>query len=135
MDKSSDAVPFCHLTRDEKLSLMVSWLDGEVIEGMPCGHRLPCWVVLSHPDWREHMAYRVAVVPLTKPSVNWEHVSTEYNWLFYMGDGEAILSNKKPKLVETFWTGYGSHVPAYALSSFIVGTCNWKDSLTERPKK
>ena len=126
---------FGSLTNDGKLALMTAWLDGGVIEGMAYGGGQDSWTVLPQPDWLEHMAYRVAVVPLTKPSVNWEHVSAEYNWLFYMSDGGATLSPKKPERLNNSWTGYGSYVSAEALSSFVVGTCDWKDSLTERPKK
>ena len=137
MGKSSDAVPFGKLQREEKLSLVTAWLDGEVIEGMARGDVMPYWTALQNPGWIDKTVYRVkpCVVTLTKPSVNWEHVSAEYNWLYETCNGRVNLSTKKPIRFNNFWTKYGEDASAEALSSFTVGTCNWEDSLTGRPKK
>ena len=70
-----------------------------------------------------------------KPSINWEHVSSEFNYLAEDADGGVFLCEDKPFTATETWTvGNGELAEAHMLASYSRGTCDWKDSLIERPK-
>ena len=70
-----------------------------------------------------------------KPSINWEHVSSEFNYLAEDADGGVFLYEDKPFTATETWTvDNGELAEAHMLASYLRGTCDWKDSLIERPK-
>ena len=69
----------------------------------------------------------------TKPSIDWDHVSSEYNYLVQDSDGEGYLCSEKPSRTESGWNTESSYTLATAFTSYVPGTCDWKDSLVERP--
>jgi hypothetical protein len=75
------------------------------------------------------------VKKVTKPSINWGHVRGEYNYLAQDIDGSAWLYWEEPKLGEVGWdVALGDFALADSHVSYTPGTCDWKESLVERPE-
>ena len=70
----------------------------------------------------------------TKPSIDWSHVSSEFNYLIQDSDGAGYLCSKKPARVEGGWNVESHYICADAFTSYVPGTCDWQDSLVKRPK-
>ena len=74
----------------------------------------------------------------TKPSIDWSHVSPEYKWLARDEDGLSYLYIEKPECGKSMWkimtmvTKDCIEIKGY--KSYKSGTCDWKDSLVERPE-
>ena len=72
----------------------------------------------------------------TKPSIDWEHVSSKFNYLAEDADGGVFLYEDKPFTATEMWTVYnGELAEAHMLASYTKGTCDWKDSLVKRPEE
>ena len=72
-----------------------------------------------------------------KPSINWEHVSIKFNYLAEDSDGAVYLYEKKPYTAQDVWgvsDSFSEVTEAYMFASYVKGTCDWKDSLIQRPK-
>ena len=80
--------------------------------------------------------YPVEVVKkITKPSVNWDHVNSRYNYLAQDEGGTCWVYEHAPILIEDEWvSSRGDCTPANCLQSLVPGTCSWEDSLVERPE-
>ena len=78
--------------------------------------------------------YPVEIVKaITKPSIDWSHVSPEYNYLVQDSDDEGYLCSEKPSRTKSGWNAGSPNTSAEHFASFTPGTCDWKDSLVERP--
>ena len=78
--------------------------------------------------------YPVEVVKaITKPSIDWSHVSPEYNYLAQDENGEGYLCGKNPHRMGTAWSMEYPYIYADTFTSYIPGSCDWKDSLVKRP--
>ena len=79
--------------------------------------------------------YPVAVMRVaSKPSIDWEHVRGEYKFLAQDSNGNAHLFWEKPVLEMTCWKSTrGDFAEAHQFASYTPGTCDWQDSLVERP--
>lgn len=69
----------------------------------------------------------------TKPSINWDHVASQYRYLARDRDDRAFLYTKRPHVTHNVWGGDGDYMTVTALASYDPGTCPWEDSLIERP--
>ena len=70
----------------------------------------------------------------TKPSIDWNHVSSEYNYLAQDKSGTCWVYEHVPILIEDEWaSSRGDCTPADCLQSLVPGTCSWINSLVERP--
>ena len=70
-----------------------------------------------------------------KPSINWEHVSSAFNYLAEDADGGVFLYEDKPHTTtETWMVDNGDLAEAHMLASYTKGTCDWRNSLVKRPK-
>lgn len=79
--------------------------------------------------------YPVEIVKaITKPSIDWSHVSESFQYLAMDEDGRCWLWVSKPAPFQDKWDGRGVTAKAENFASFIPGTCDWKDSLVERPE-
>lgn len=79
--------------------------------------------------------YPVEIVKaITKPSIDWSHVSEEFQYLAMGEDGRGWLWVSKPAPFQDEWNGRGVTAKAENFASFIPGTCDWKDSLVKRPE-
>ena len=68
-----------------------------------------------------------------KPSIDWNHVSEDFQWLAMDSGGESYLYTDKPQQGEQQWIGRPRLAAATHFASFTPGTCNWRDSLVKRP--
>ena len=93
------------------------------------------WVGIF-PSWLKNSCYRVKTQPLTKPSIDWSHVADKYKWLAIDENKSAYLYIDKPLThnMRKVWTADKDYIPAVNFASFKQGTCDWKDSLIERPE-
>ena len=80
--------------------------------------------------------YPIEIVKkITKPSINWEHVAPEFNYLAEEPEGGAFLSEEEPFIASSCWgVESGETAEAHMFASYIKGTCDWKDSLIKRPE-
>jgi hypothetical protein len=95
------------------------------------------WSSRYEPTWGFTCVYRAIPLPLTKPSINWDHVSGEWQWLARDSLGNTYLYIEEPKISrgsECWCSVYVSRL-ADTFSSFSPGDCDWKDSLVQRPAK
>ena len=78
--------------------------------------------------------YPVEIVKaITKPSIDWSHVSPEYNYLAQDENGQGYLCGKNPHRMNTAWCMETPYTRATTFTSYEPGTCDWKDSLVKRP--
>ena len=78
--------------------------------------------------------YPVEIVKAdTKPSIDWSHVSENFQYLAMDADGEFYLYPDKPQQGELQWVSRQRLAAATHFASFVPGTCDWKDSLVKRP--
>lgn len=70
----------------------------------------------------------------TKPSIDWSHVHPDYNWLARDSDGEVWIYSDLPTREGDFWWASGGEVTrGKGFGSCTPGTCDWRDSLVQRP--
>ena len=92
-------------------------------------------------DGKYHKAGNVTLFPypveitkaVTKPSIDWSHVSENFKYLAMDDEGLHHLYVEKPELWGEVWTTYDLYIPAEVFTSFVPGTCDWRDSLVKRP--
>lgn len=70
----------------------------------------------------------------TKPSIDWSHVSSEYNYLVQDSDDEGYLCGREPSRHTSAWGIDDPCISATTFTSYVPGTCDWKDSLVKRPE-
>jgi hypothetical protein len=109
-------------------AVMLAAADGKDVEWSDNGQDWYMSGASSFFDWKS-CKYRVAI---TKPSINWDHVNPDFNYLFMTPKGRSFVSRYMPALREGAWFDTG-HEVASMFSSFKAGTCDWKDSLVVRP--
>lgn len=94
------------------------------------------FVGTDDPAWAYTAVYRLMPAPATKPSIDWSHVSKDFKWLAQDEDGVAYLYSEKPTKdgEEGRWTYEGGELREVSVfASFKPGTCDWEDSLVQRP--
>lgn len=110
-----------------------AWVDGARVEGRDTKaihHGLNEWEICWFPSWLEDWEYRIK---LTKPSINWEHISPEYVALATDNNGNSYLYMGIPEATAHMWESVHPCTVAEVFQSFVKGTCDWKDSLVVRP--
>ena len=79
--------------------------------------------------------YPIEIVKaVTKPSIDWSHVSPEYNYLAQDEDGQGYLCGKKPHRRNSAWCMETPYILATTFTSYEPGSCDWKVSLVKRPE-
>ena len=81
--------------------------------------------------------YPVEVVKaVTKPSIDWTQIKDEYKWLAVDVNGCAYVYENEPNNDgSAYWCSSGTtYFHVNGLVSYSRGTCDWEDSLIERPK-
>lgn len=79
--------------------------------------------------------YPVEIVKaFTKPSIDWSHVSEDFQYLAMDDGGLHHLFAEKPEPVVLEWAANALYIHAEHFASFTPGTCNWCDSLVKRPE-
>ena len=124
-------------TLAEKIAVMQAALEGKPIEAISLFNEMDIW---EEPrgeltfNWMD-LDYRVKEVQLTKPFINWEHVHPDFKWMATDEDNHTYLYTVCPYLDENIWDFLGGQcVGADYFASFVPGTCNWDNSLVERPE-
>ena len=125
-------------TLEDKIKVMQAALECEQIEILDLDNTSVGWCdTYGEPGffW-DRFDYRVKEVPLTKPSINWDHVRSDFKWLARDKFGTVYLYQNQPTIFrKDMWDDVnGSIVQTYMFASLDKGTCDWKDSLVERPK-
>jgi hypothetical protein len=91
---------------------------------------------VDNPTWDwEYTEYRVK--PVSKPSINWDHVHPDYKYLFTESDGSSYLVASEPTQSRTRWLidiEDEDYITPEIFASFIPGDCDWKESLVQRPE-
>ena len=113
--------------------LIKNWAEDDSIEIEVSYNGGETWHDIGNPSWHSHYLYRIKE---TKPSIDWSHIATEYRWLAMDKCGEAYVYDRKPSLVEVWnaWDVSGQYHNVGVLVSYKAGTCDWKNSLVERPE-
>lgn len=70
---------------------------------------------------------------ITKPSIDWDHVSEDFQYLAMDSSGLHHLFTEKPDPIDVEWTTHALYIYAGHFASFTPGTCDWRDSLVKRP--
>ena len=73
------------------------------------------------------------VKAVTKPTIDWSHVSEHFKYLAMDSGGLHHLFAEKPERSSREWTTCELYIYAEHFASFVPGTCDWKDSLVKRP--
>lgn len=120
----------------EAAAVMQAYADGAEIE-VRCFDR--DWAPIADPsfEWACN-DYRVAA---PKPDeIDWSHVGPEFRWLARDADGTVKLFTHKPlqSTHQDFWYRLGADecrmvVVTGLFASYKPGSCNWTESLLERP--
>lgn len=114
-------------------------LDGEEVESMnpDTGEWFPLKSLCILVDRIDNNTKSVFRIKATKPSIDWNHVSDNFNFLARDEDGLTWLYGNKPKRQKSLWwtEGDDAFIAAGAFKSLDAGNCDWKDSLVERPKE
>jgi hypothetical protein len=123
-------------TLAEKIAVMQAALEGKKIELLALNNKEAGWIVVTGDLSFNWYDYDYRVKELTKPSIDWKSVHQKFKWLARDSNGSAFLFPNKPKMCEYCWILRGdiSHA-AEPFASYVHGTCDWKDSLVERPSK
>ena len=81
--------------------------------------------------------YLVEIVKkVMKPSINWEHVGSKFNYLAEDSEGGAYLFVEEPYVATDASAWYAQSdevVEAHGFASYTPGTCDWRASLISRP--
>ena len=116
----------------DRYPVKVKFENGEVEFYTSGGH------ILSNSSNQSLFHHPVKIVQdeiTVKPSINWEHVSSEFNYLAEDADGGVFLYEDKPyTATETWMVDNGDLTEAHMLASYTKGTCDWRNSLVKRPK-
>ena len=99
-------------------------------------------VVTYTSDGKYHVEGNVTLFPhpveivkaITKPSIDWNHVSEDFQYLAMDSGGLHHLFAEKPEPTDVEWQTHARYIYAGHFASLIHGTCNWKDSLVKRPE-
>lgn len=126
----------------EKIEVMKAWLDGETIQMYLLEHGWRDFLRLAgEPNWNwETNEYRIKPKEVKKPSINWDHVSKEYNYLAVDGDGDAWFYTNKPKWHDAgMWVRKNRYEYPVEVKGFTSYTppenCPPEESLIKRPSK
>ena len=71
---------------------------------------------------------------VSKPSIDWNHVSEDFKYLAMDESGLHHLFTEKPLRGTLQWCTNHPFIYAGHFASFTPGTCDWKDSLVKRPE-
>ena len=94
------------------------------------------WSVVNNPLWTSSYTYRAAPLPATKPSVDWSALDKKWKFMAMDRKGWIYAYSDRPEIDCQEWaTPGGDHINISGLlTSYKPGTCDWRDSLIERPE-
>ena len=120
----------------EAAEVMFAAADGVTIEvraraSLSCA---PEWHTLIGENYFNWAAFCYRIKPTTPDTIDWSHVAPDCNWVARDLDGSVSLFTSRPEPYSNHWDArQGAAADANAFASYKRGTCDWKDSLAERP--
>ena len=100
-------------------------------------------VITYTADGKSHEVGNVTLFPypveivkaVTKPSIDWTQIKDKYKWLAVDVNNRAYVYVKEPISDSiAYWCSSGAtYFCVNGLVSYSRGTCDWKDSLIQRP--
>ena len=124
--------PFRDLSDAEKGALLLAHHEGKRIEFYSSDN----WHHVTTIRWCGENPYRVAPEPKTPDTIDWEHVSPEWNFMARDSFGNAtFFAGDEPKIVGARWSGStnSANINAWHFASYRRGTVEWQVSLVIRP--
>lgn len=119
-----------HLTADELAALKAHG-------GPYVCHGMLGWVSCE-PQWVNTIIYRAKPAPVTQDVVPWEAIAPKWRWAARDSNGKLYLYDEMPNSDATFsWNPpvSGQCRALYnILANLTPGTCDWRDSLQQRPQ-
>lgn len=94
------------------------------------------WFFVKAPNFNPEHAYKAELKPLTKDSIDWDHVSPEYIAMVRCTRARGflpVLCTKIPVYRNYSWEGLGKTRETDVFSSVKVGNMPVEDSLVLRP--
>lgn len=126
------------MTPEDMIEVIKAHAEGKDIEAksitMPRHERH--WSAVPYPAW-DFSKYDYRVVT-KKPSINWDHVRNDLNYLAVDAGGDAYLYASKPIMIaqDEMWRTSDEeqiYVGVEGFASYQRGNVDWKDSLITRP--
>lgn len=127
--------PFGKLDRETKGALLLAQHEGAEIEVAHPDNPEKWTAVLWGTGLISELIYRVKPVPLTPDTIDWSQVVEGWDWLARDSNGTAYFYSSEPSAEVFSWTAPGNYGVHVTQSSYVRGTCDWKDSLLIRPGK
>lgn len=116
----------------EHWDMMEAYKDGENIE-VQAPTLDDYWIYTRTPNWLKGRKYRIAKTQMTVP---WDILISDIQWVFKDNQGKVYGSIEKPLMDNLEYSAdYRMVIPIWLLKGFNAGTCNWSDSLIQRPQK
>lgn len=121
----------------------------DLIQAQLDGKTVQYWTYSDGGKWVDYMATmqirleslgnvvdsKTYQIKITKPSIDWSSVSDDYKYLARNEGGFARLFKNRPTLGKAVWQGSGEGgTDATSHKSYNPGTCQWSESLVERPE-
>ena len=86
-------------------------------------------------SWDRHITYRVKPQPATPMTIPWEAIKPEWKWAAKDEDRVVWVFTVKPVPATYRWlTSVGNIMRICPLIKMGLGTCDWRDSLQQRPE-
>ncbi len=122
---------FGELSEDEKKNLLYAYYVRRVPVQINVHSE---WLNMPITYWHNHECYRIVKA---KPSIDWDHVNSVYNYLARDRNGDGYLFTDKPEIGANYWIndcawGHSNAIEVSTHVSYAQGDCDWKDSLVER---
>jgi hypothetical protein len=106
------------------------WLAGGEVEFYSEG--MAVWLYDPNPSFRPEVKYRIKE---TKDSFDWDALHPHYKFIVRDEYGDAYAYEEKPIVINRLWReGCSCTKITGAFASYKRGTCDWTDSLIERPE-
>jgi hypothetical protein len=124
-----------NMTREDLIKhwdVICAFKDGAEVEVFCVEEKSSEWIIDRKPTFEALYLYRIKP---TKPSIDWSPVHPDFKWLAVDDDDLGILHQSKPQPTSYgMWSSSGHKTAAMAFASYKAGTCDWEDSLVERPE-
>lgn len=95
------------------------------------------WITIQAPFFFVGYVYRQAKPEPTPDYVPWDQIAPKWKWYARDENGTACLFTKEPRQESRSYWAFGEcsiRRIEDLLANFKIGTCDWRDSLQERPE-
>ena len=129
----NNKLPWCFLSEEMKEAFEKLKVSGEV-------HYLEfngSWSNSTVQRWNgndKSLVFRKKPEVKTKPVIPWDSVKEEFVWAARDENGEIWFYKEEPYVDSEMWVADTTDNVSGEVLSLDPGTCDWKESLVERPK-